>query len=65
MAIRLCVSLFDRIERLHLPDPYRIDAEHMLASMKPARREARRLANYLLSPEGQGFLVNKGFVSLF
>ncbi|MBA0216988.1 molybdate ABC transporter substrate-binding protein [Pectobacterium brasiliense] len=50
---------------VQLPDPYRIDAEYMLAVMKPARREARLLANYLLSPEGQGFLVNKGFASRF
>ncbi|WP_225085304.1 substrate-binding domain-containing protein [Pectobacterium colocasium] len=50
---------------VHLPDPYRIDAEYMLAIMKPARREPRLLANYLLSPEGQNFLVNKGFASLF
>nr|UKE84521.1 substrate-binding domain-containing protein [Pectobacterium sp. PL152] len=50
---------------VHLPDPYRIDAEYMLGIMKPARREARLLANYLLSPEGQSFLVNKGFASRF
>nr|WED69290.1 hypothetical protein PJ912_04440 [Pectobacterium colocasium] len=47
------------------PNPYRIDAEYMLGIMKPARREARLLANYLLSPEGQSFLVNKGFASRF
>ncbi len=50
---------------VHLPDLYRIDAEYMLAVMKPARREARLLANYLLSPEGQGFLMSKGFASRF
>ncbi|MEH0835138.1 molybdate ABC transporter substrate-binding protein [Pectobacterium cacticida] len=47
---------------MRIPAPYRIDAEYMLAIMKPARCEARLMADYLLSPEGQCFLMSKGFL---
>lgn len=47
-----------------LPAPYRIDADYMLALLRPARHETRLLANYILSPEGQGFLLNNGFTPL-
>lgn len=49
---------------LQLPAPYRIDADYMLALLKPARHETRLLANYILSPEGQGFLLDNGFTQL-
>lgn len=49
---------------LQLPAPYRIDADYMLALIKPARSEARLLAGYIQSPEGQGFLLNNGFTAL-
>lgn len=49
---------------LQLPAPYRIDADYMLALIKPSRDETRLLANYIQSPEGQGFLLNHGFMPL-
>lgn len=47
-----------------VPDPYRIEAEYRLALLKPARREANDLMAYILSPQGQGFLVDNGFLPL-
>lgn len=49
---------------LQLPAPYRIDADYMLALIKPSRHETRLLADYIQSPEGQGFLLDNGFTPL-
>lgn len=48
-----------------LPESYAVTAEYMFATLKPVRHEARLLAQYLLSTQGQGGLVQYGFSSVF
>lgn len=47
-----------------VPSPYNITAEYMLALLNPVRSEARLLADTILSPQGQDFLVSNGFTAL-
>lgn len=49
---------------VNVPEPYRIEAEYRLALLNPVRHEAQGLMAYILSPPGQAFLVNNGFVPL-
>ncbi|MEC5345149.1 molybdate ABC transporter substrate-binding protein [Brenneria populi] len=48
-----------------IPEPYAVKAEYMLATLRPERREARQLADAILSPSGQRFLRENGFSSIF
>lgn len=47
-----------------IPPPYSITADYMLALLNPVRQAARLLADDILSPQGQGFLVSHGFMPL-
>lgn len=46
---------------VEIPEPYSINADYMLAILHPVRHDAQLLARYILSAEGQGFLLDNGF----
>lgn len=47
-----------------VPPAYNVTAEYMLALLNPVRPETRLLADTILSPQGQEFLVSNGFTAL-
>lgn len=47
-----------------VPLPYNVTAEYTWALLNPVRPETRLLADTILSPQGQDFLVSNGFTAL-
>jgi molybdate transport system substrate-binding protein len=52
------------LQHLALPEALRVSADYGLSLVTNARADARRIADFVLSPEGQAILIAQGFSSI-